>query len=116
MVNAPALAKLLTVASFTGVLDLLRGEGIPFLGMDGDFVLDDGVATTELMRIYGASLGLTAKGNIDFDRDAISLTGVVVPAYSLNHFISKLPLIGTTLRMANHRVGKKWTTKGISQW
>src|SRR3546814_20442290 len=49
------------------------------------------------MRIYGASLGLTAKGNIDFDRDAIDLTGVVVPAYSITNFLSKIPLIGTIL-------------------
>ncbi|GAB4373044.1 MAG: AsmA-like C-terminal domain-containing protein [Kiloniellaceae bacterium] len=97
MVNAPAMAKLLTVASFTGVLDLLRGEGIPFQGMDGEFVLDDGVATTDLMRIYGASLGFTAKGKIDFDGDAIDLTGVVVPAYSINNFLSKIPLLGTIM-------------------
>ena len=97
MVKAPVMAKLLTVASFTGVLDLLRGEGIPFLGMDGDFVLDDGVARTELLRIYGASLGFTAKGAIDFDRDAIDLTGVVVPAYSINNFLSKIPLLGALL-------------------
>lgn len=97
MVKAPVLAKLLTVASFTGVLDLLSGEGIGFQGMDGDFVLDDGVATTDLMRIYGAALGLTAKGNIDFDHDAIDLTGVVVPAYSINNFLSKIPLLGTLL-------------------
>jgi len=97
MVKAPVLAKLLTVASFTGILDLLSGEGIGFQGMDGDFVLDDGVATTELMRIYGAALGLTAKGKIDFDRDAIDLTGVVVPAYSINNFLSKIPLLGKLL-------------------
>jgi len=97
MVKAPVMAKLLTVASFTGVLDLLRGEGIPFQGMDGEFVLDDGVATTDLMRIYGASLGFTAKGQIDFDGDAIDLTGVVVPAYSINNFLSKIPLLGTLM-------------------
>ena len=97
MVKAPALAKLLTVASFTGVLDLLGGQGILFQGLDGDFVLHDGVATTELMRIYGASLGLTAKGKIDFDGDAIDLQGVVVPAYSVNNFLSKIPLLGTLL-------------------
>jgi len=97
MVKAPALAKLLTVASFTGVLDLLGGEGIGFDGMDGDFVLDDGVATTELMRIYGAALGLTAKGLINFDAEVIDLSGVVVPAYSINNFLSKIPLLGTLL-------------------
>jgi hypothetical protein len=97
MVKAPVLAKLLTVASFTGVLDLLSGEGIGFQGMDGDFVIDDGVATTDLMRVYGAALGLTAKGNIDFDHDAIDLTGVVVPAYSINNFLSKIPVLGTLL-------------------
>lgn len=97
MVKAPVLAKLLTVASFTGILDLLGGEGIGFHGMDGEFVLKDGVAKTELMRIYGPALGLTAKGNIDFDHDAIDLTGVVVPAYSINNFLSKIPLLGTLL-------------------
>ncbi len=97
MVNAPTLAKLLTVASFTGIVDLLGGEGIGFQGMDGEFILDDGVATTELMRIYGAALGLTAKGRIDFNEDAIDLTGVVVPAYSINDFLNKIPLLGTLL-------------------
>lgn len=97
MVKAPVLAKLLTVASFTGVLDLLRGDGIGFQGMDGEFVLDDGTATTELMRVYGAALGFTAKGEIDFDADEIDLTGVVVPAYSINNFLSKIPLLGTLL-------------------
>ena len=97
MVNAPTLAKLLTVASFTGIFDLLGGEGIAFQGMDGDFVLDDGLATTELMRIYGAAIGLTAKGEIDFDHEVIDLKGVVVPAYAINDFLNKIPLIGTLL-------------------
>ncbi|WP_420347280.1 AsmA-like C-terminal region-containing protein [Pelagibius sp.] len=97
MVEAPALAKLLTVASFTGVLDLLRGDGIGFSGMDGEFVLDDGVATTELMRIYGPALGLTSRGKIDFDDDVIDLTGTVVPAYSVNSFIGNIPLLGPLL-------------------
>lgn len=97
MVRAPALAKLLTVASFTGMRDLLSGSGITFQGLDGDFVLDNGVASTEQMRVYGAALGITAKGDIDFDRDAIDLTGVVVPAYSINDFLNKIPLLGTIL-------------------
>lgn len=97
MVKAPALAKLLTVASFTGVLDILRGDGIGFEGMDGEFILDDGVATTELMRIYGPALGLTSKGQIDFDNDVIDLTGTVVPAYSVNSFIGNIPLLGPLL-------------------
>ncbi|WP_167223756.1 DUF3971 domain-containing protein [Pelagibius litoralis] len=97
MVKAPVLAKLLTVASFTGVLNLLSGEGIGFDGLDGEFVLDDGEATTELMRIYGASLGLTARGKIDFDEDAIDLVGTVVPAYSINNFLSNIPLLGPVL-------------------
>ena len=77
--------------------DLLGGGGISFQGLDGDFVLDNGVASTEQMRVYGAALGLTAKGDIDFDRDAINLTGVVVPAYSINDFLNKIPLLGTIL-------------------
>lgn len=97
MVNAPVLAKLLTVASFTGMLDILSGDGIGFQGLDGEFILDDGVASTELMRVYGAALGLTAKGTIDFDEDAIDLVGAVVPAYSVNNFLGNIPIIGPIL-------------------
>ena len=97
LVNAPGMARLLTVASFTGLMELMSGDGITFTRMTGDFVLDDGVATTELMRMYGAALGLTARGSINFDEEAVNLEGTVVPAYTFNRILGEIPLLGTLL-------------------
>jgi len=96
-VDAPVFARLLTVASLTGIGDLLSGQGVRFERLIGAFTLDDGTLRTDLIRAYGASLGLTAKGEIDFDGSRIDLKGTVVPAYSMNRILGEIPLLGPIL-------------------
>ncbi len=95
--DAPLLARLLTVASFTGIVNLLEGEGIgidllrlPFAIKDQRLVLNDGL-------LRGSEIGLTAKGAIDFDADTIDLAGTIIPIYSLNRLLGKVPIIGRIL-------------------
>jgi hypothetical protein len=95
--NAPAMARLLTVASLTGLLSVLNGDGIYFERLVGEFNLDDGLGTTDLMRAYGPSIGLTAKGSIHFDTGQSDLKGTVVPAYTFNRLLGKIPLFGWIL-------------------
>jgi len=97
LVEAPVLAQLLTVASLTGIYDLLQGEGIRFQRLTGEFALQDGVLDTELIRAYGAALGLTMKGRIDFDALHSDLEGTLVPAYSVNRVLGQIPLLGPIL-------------------
>jgi hypothetical protein len=97
MHDAPAMARLLTVASLTGVLSVLNGTGIYFERLEGEFDLDDGLGTTDLMRAYGPSIGLTAKGSIHFDTGQSDLKGTVVPAYTFNRLLGKIPLFGWLL-------------------
>jgi len=97
LVQAPILARLLTVASLTGIYDLLQGEGIRFQRLTGDFALQDGVVTTDLMRAYGAALGLTMKGRIDFEALQSDLEGTLVPAYAVNRILGQIPLLGPLL-------------------
>jgi hypothetical protein len=97
LVNAPILASLLTVASLTGIVDLLRGDGITFTHLTGDVILDDGVLTTDLVRAYGPALGLTVKGNLDFDESVADLQGTIVPAYTINRVLGYIPLLGQIL-------------------
>ncbi|MEE8504795.1 MAG: AsmA-like C-terminal domain-containing protein [Kiloniellales bacterium] len=97
MVDAPALAQLLTVASLTGIVDLLNGEGIRFDRLVGKFTLLDGKLETDLIRAYGSALGLTAKGQIDFDDSTVDLRGTAVPAYAVNRILGKIPLLGPIL-------------------
>ena len=95
--EAPILAKLLTFASLTGIVESLGGEGLVFDRVTGDFVLDGDQLSTELLRVYGTSLGITAEGNINLDSSRINMQGTVVPAYFLNRVIGWIPIIGNIL-------------------
>lgn len=97
LVDAPTLARLLTVASLTGINDLLKGQGIRFRRLVGEFTLQDGKLRTDLIRAYGPALGLTAKGEIDFDRSLTDLRGTIVPAYTVNRILGEIPLLGPLL-------------------
>jgi len=95
--DAPVMAQLLSLASFTGISDVLNGDGLKFKRLVGEFDLHNGVAESELIRAYGNALGLTAKGRLDFDRDTIDVEGTVVPAYTVNRIIGEIPLLGPLL-------------------
>jgi len=94
LVKAPALARLLTVAALTGIVDLLAGDGISFSILDAPFTLTDGVLVLHDAHASGAALGITAKGQIDLDNNVMALEGTVVPAYALNSAFGKIPVIG----------------------
>ncbi|MGE5505138.1 MAG: AsmA-like C-terminal region-containing protein [Actinomycetota bacterium] len=92
--NAPALARLLTVAALAGVVDLLQGEGVSFSSLEAPFTLTDGLLEVRDARAYGPALGLTARGQLDTDRSVLALEGTVVPAYVLNSVLGNIPVLG----------------------
>lgn len=94
IVNAPVLARLLTVAALTGIADVLNGDGISFSNLDAPFTLTDGLLTIRDSRAYGPALGITSKGEIDLERGRMALEGTVVPAYALNSVLGKIPVLG----------------------
>lgn len=92
--KAPALARLLTVAALTGIVELLQGEGIHFSVLDAPFTLSEGLLELNDARASGTSLGITVKGQIDLDTDVLALEGTVVPIYALNSALGNIPLLG----------------------
>ena len=98
VVRAPALARLLTIATLTGFVDLLTGEGLLFNRFTSDFAKTDGRLDVPLARAYGPSLGLTATGHIDFDANDVDLEGTIAPAYVLNSILGNIPVIGNLLQ------------------
>lgn len=97
VVGAPLFAKLLSVASFSGIGGLLSGEGIPFTRLYGDFTLADGKLELRDMRAYGGAIGVTANGTVDLAGDALDLSGTLVPAYTINSILGSIPLLGKVL-------------------
>ena len=97
VVHTPALARLLTVASLTGVVDVLKGEGISFSVLEAPFTLSNGLLKVKDARATGTALGLTANGEIDMDRDRLKLDGTLVPFYTLNSALGGVPVLGWLL-------------------
>lgn len=97
IVDAPALARILTLASLSGLVDTLSGRGIQFDQFNVPFVYDRGVITIEEGTSRGSEIGLTLKGTIDTNTDMADLDGLVVPAYTINSILAGIPLLGDLL-------------------
>jgi uncharacterized protein YhdP len=98
VLDAPLLARLLTVASLTGIVNLLGGEGIAFEQLDAPFVVHDGLLQLDKGRVYGSQLGLTFEGRLNLAADTMDLDGTIVPLYGVNWTLGQIPIIGQLLR------------------
>ena len=98
VVNAPTLAKLLSIATLTGFLDELRGEeGIAFSRFEMPFSVDEDILTIRDGRASGFALGVNAEGTVDLETDRVDLSGTLVPAYTLNTIFDAIPILGDLL-------------------
>jgi hypothetical protein len=97
IVNAPLFAKLLSVASFSGIGGLLSGEGIPFTHLTGDFSSADGKLEFKDARAYGGAIGVNASGSYDTVLNLLEISGTLVPAYSINSVLGNVPVLGPLL-------------------
>lgn len=97
VVGAPALARLLSLASLSGIGALLSGEGIPFSRIAGQVVFAGELISLKGMHAYGGALGINASGNIDRKTGAMDVTGTLVPAYTLNSVLGDIPVLGNLL-------------------
>ena len=63
---------------------------VVFLRNGGHMTLRDGV-------MNGPNIGLTIEGSVDTDRNTIAMNGTFIPAYTVNNFFSKIPVVGMLL-------------------
>ena len=91
------LVKLLTLASFTGIVDMLSGEGITFTHFDAPFEYKGSKLTLSKARAFGNVLGISGSGSYDEDAELIDFKGMIAPAYGLNALLGKIPLVGNLL-------------------
>jgi nucleoid DNA-binding protein len=92
----PILANLLSLTSFTGIIDTLEGKGVFF---DKSYLEYEVInKNLEIKEAYGTgdSLGYTLEGSINSD-GFVSLSGNLVPAYMLNNIIRQIPVVGKVL-------------------
>ena len=97
LVDAPVIARLLSVASLTGIADELRGEGISFKTLRVPFSLANSSLAIEDGEMFGNSLGLTGEGNYNFATSTMNFDGTLIPAYAINSALNSIPLLGDLL-------------------
>lgn len=61
------------------------------------FVEGDGRVDIREAALAGPQYGATLEGQVDYAGDRVALVGTFVPAYALNNFFARLPLIGGLL-------------------
>ena len=97
IIKAPALARLVSILAVTGIVDVLRGEGLAFSELATRFRFQDGVLKVICGKAAGTALGVTASGRIDTRAETVQIEGTVVPAYLINAFWGHIPVIGGLL-------------------
>jgi hypothetical protein len=97
LIRTPFLVRLLSIATLTGLIDVLTGEGFQFNQFESKFNKRGGLLTVREARAAGPSLGFTGDGSIDLDHSRIDMHGTIVPVYLFNNLLGNIPLIGNLL-------------------
>ena len=93
------------MASLQGIADLLSGEGVGFNELEMNFKNEKKLLEIDELYAIGPALSILMEGYIQEDQ-LISLRGTLVPATTINKFVSSIPILGDIL------VGKK-TGEGV---
>ena len=92
VVNAPGVIKLLSLADLGGLADLAEGEGITFDVLEINMEKSQEELKLNEILALGPSMSVLIEGYQNSNITSLRVT--LVPAKTLNKFISKIPLIG----------------------
>lgn len=84
LVDAPAMAELLSALSVVGLLDQLDGPGIRFTEVKGRFNLSPQRVTLYSSSAASASIGLSMDGYYNLDSGTMDMQGVLSPFFMIN--------------------------------
>lgn len=97
LTEEPLAAKILALASLSGIADVLGGQGITFRRAEVPFEIRDDRILIKGAKARGADIGVLASGHIDRASDILDIEGEIAPAYTLNSILANIPLLGTVL-------------------
>ena len=95
--DTPLFTQLISAASFTGLINRVRGKSIQFDELTAKTIFTKDKIVIDESFANGPSLGVSATGTIIRDNKIASINGMIVPAYRLNRWIDKIPVLGEIL-------------------
>lgn len=94
LIDAPVLARLLSIASLAGIPDGLTGTGLSFQRLDAPFTKENGVILISDAKAGGLNLGITASGSLDTHTKLVDIKGSVAPLDKINSVLGTIPIFG----------------------
>ncbi|WP_298499764.1 DUF3971 domain-containing protein [uncultured Maritimibacter sp.] len=107
LVDAPAMAELLSAISIVGLLEQMDGQGLPFSEVKGKFRLSPTTLTLYSSSAVSTSIGLSMDGYYNLDQRTLDMQGVLSPFYLINS-IGRI----VSARDGEGLVGFSFTLKG----
>ncbi|MDR0288756.1 MAG: DUF3971 domain-containing protein [Rickettsiales bacterium] len=95
--DASLLTTLLSMSSLPGIVNAIKNEGVYFYKCNAPFAYKDGIVEIEESWLEGAELGISTRGRLDIKDYKFQVEGQVIPAYSINKSLLKIPVIGKLL-------------------
>ncbi len=95
--DAPNIVKLLSLADFGGMADAISGEGLSFEKLEMKIEKNNNILNLRELYAIGPSISVLMEGYVESKTDLVSLRGTMVPAKTLNKFLSKVPIVGDIL-------------------
>lgn len=116
ILKSPWIAKLLSLASLTGILDRLNSRGLSIDRTTLDFTKHDNVVNFKNGLIAGSAIGISFQGDYRLDTDTMNFYGALLPFYGINSLFSNIPIVGklTSSRPSEGIVGMSYYIKGKS--
>ena len=76
------------------MVDALSGEGLSFEKLEINMEKNNKVLNLKELYAIGPSISILMEGYVESKTGLVSLRGTMVPAKTLNKFLSKLPIVG----------------------
>lgn len=95
--ETPVIAKILSLASLQGLVDVFQGKGVYFRSAKLNFQANDSIIEIEKGLAESTATGVSLKGIINRKDKVLDLKGTIIPVYMLNSILSHIPLLGDVL-------------------
>ena len=97
LVQAPSVARILTIGSLRGMADSVNGPGIEFSKIVAPVSIRGARLNIGRARATGPVMSVTTQGVIDFDSHSVDLAGGIAPATMFNTAMGSVPVVGDIL-------------------
>jgi Protein of unknown function len=73
------------------------GAGVSFARMRAEFTRSPAKLSVRDGVVWGPAMGATLEGQFDYQHSDVRLRGTFIPAYALNNFLARVPILGTII-------------------